>query len=241
MISIVIPTLNEETTISDTLERLKYILGVDYEIIVSDGRSSDNTVKLAKKYTDKVVVYDGQIRQTIANARNLGASLAKGEFLLFLDADVRLVEPQKFLITLLERFQGDPRLVAATTRIKILPENATLADRILSILMIDWPHFLNNNLWKTGSSSGEIQFIRKSAFDQVGGFDDLLVSCEDINMFERLAKIGQTRMFYDLVVYHSGRRFHKLGWPKVLWTWTVNIIYYKLFGRTKSKEWTVVR
>ncbi len=241
MISIIIPTLNEEGAIRDTLRRLKGIANTDYELIVSDGKSTDKTALIAKKLADKVVIYQGAERQTIAAGRNLGGREAVGEYLLFLDADVRLVESEVFLQTLVRRFEADKTLVAATVRIKIQPENATLADKVLSTLMIDWPHYLNNNIWKTGSSSGEVQFMRKSAFDAVGGFNEKLVSCEDINMFERLAKIGKTRMFYDLFIYHSGRRFHKVGWPKIIYTWVVNIIYYKFSGQTKSTEWTVVR
>lgn len=241
MISIIIPTLNEESTIEATLKRLRAIKRDDLEIIVSEGRSTDKTIELAKTLADQVVVYSGTIRQTIADGRNLGGNAAHGEYLLFLDADVTLKEPEKFLTNLLERFSADDELVAATTRIKILPENETVADKVLSAIMIDWPHFLNNNVWKTGSSSGEIQFMRKSAFDQVGGFDASLVSCEDINLFERLARIGKTRMFYDLVVFHTGRRFHKVGWPRILYMWLVNIIYYKFRGKTKSTVWTEVR
>lgn len=241
MISIIIPTLNEEGTIKDTLTRLKEIKKIEHEIIVSDGRSSDQTVELAKPLADQVVVYQGTVRQTIADGRNLGGLAARGEYLLFLDADVRLAEPDSFLQTLIARFEAEPDLVAATVRIKVLPENATLADRVLSTLMIDWPHYFNNNIIKTGSSSGEVQFMRKAAFEAVGGFDASLVSCEDINMFERLAKIGRTRMFYDLSAYHSGRRFHKVGWFRVLLTWQINIFHYKFYGKAKSKEWTVVR
>lgn len=241
MISIIISTLNEVSTIKQTIERLRTIQKIDYEIIVSDGRSKDGTIELAKSLADQVVVYEGTIRQTIADGRNLGGRIAKGEYLLFLDADVRLVEADQFLQTMIDRFEAEPELVAATTRIKILPEVATLTDKVLSTLMIDWPHYVNNNIIKNGSSSGEVQFMRKSAFDQVGGFDEKLVSCEDINMFERLAKIGRTRMFYDLAVYHSGRRFHKVGWFKVLFIWQVNLFHYKFFGKVKSEEWAEVR
>lgn len=241
MISIIIPTLNEILTIKQTIKRLREVGNIDYEIIVSDGRSVDGTIELAKELADQVVVYQGAARQTIAAGRNLGGKIARGEYLLFLDADVRLLEADKFLQTLLDRFEKEPELVAVTTRIKILPEVATLRDKILSTLMIDWPHYFNNNIIKTGSSSGEVQFMRKSAFDAVGGFDARLVSCEDINMFERLASVGRTRMFYDLAVYHSGRRFHKVGWFNVLLTWQINLFYYRFFGKAKSQEWTEVR
>ena len=241
MISIVIPTLNEEAAIEKTLQQFSQIKNTDFELIVSDGGSTDRTRELAKKAGARVIVSDAKTRQTIAAGRNLGANNAKGEYFLFLDADVQLKNHDEFLQTLLERFAGDQQLVAATVRVKILPELASLADRLLSTMMIDWPHFINNNILQTGSASGEVMFVRKSAFEQVGGFNETLVACEDINLFERLAKIGKTRSFYDLCVYHSGRRFHQVGWAKIVYIWVENFFYYKFSGKTKSKEWTVVR
>ena len=60
MISFIIPTLNEEKTIEKTLKNLSEYFG-EKEIIVSDGRSSDKTIEIAKKYTDKVIIHDEKI------------------------------------------------------------------------------------------------------------------------------------------------------------------------------------
>ena len=241
MISIVIPTLNEEKIINNTLDSLKQIKDIDYEIIISDGKSSDKTIVLSRDYTNKITVYDKEIRQTISGARNLGASLAEGEYLLFLDADVKLKNQILFLTTLINSFEKDKSLVGATTRIKISPENATLIDKIMSFLFIDFPHYFHNNITRTGSTSGEIMFVRKTSFDIIGGFNESLVSCEDLDLFERLAKIGKTTFFWNLTVYHSGRRFHKIGWFKLVSTWIINVFYYKHYGRTKSIIWEEIR
>jgi hypothetical protein len=45
----------------------------------------------------------------------------------------------------------------------------------------------------------------------------------------------------DLTVYHSGRRAHKIGWPKLLKSWITNTIWVLLFDKAKEEEWTVVR
>lgn len=235
------PTLNEEKTINNTLDSLKQIKDINYEIIISDGKSSDKTVVLAKDYTSKIIIYNKEIRQTISSARNLGASLAEGEFLLFLDADVRMKDQTHFLKALINYFDKDKYLVGATTRIKISPENATFSDKIMSFLFIDLIHYFDNNIIKTGSASGEIMFVRKASFDAIGGFNESLVSCEDLDLFERLTKIGKTTFFWNLTVYHSGRRFHKIGWFKLVSIWIVNVFYYKHYGRTKSAIWEEVR
>ena len=95
MISFVIPTLNEIKTIEQTLQCLTAYSGT-HEIIISDGNSKDGTVDICRKYTDNVIVYDKPDRQTIAMARNMGAADAKGEYLVFLDADVVIPDIDRF-------------------------------------------------------------------------------------------------------------------------------------------------
>lgn len=240
MISIIIPTLNEEKIIEKTLKNLKEISAFPAEIIISDGRSQDRTLEIAKKYSDKVVVYEGKERQTIGGGRNLGAKKAEGEYLLFLDADVSIPDINSFLQSLVEEFQKN-NLVAATVRLKVSKEEETISDKIFSALAINWIHIFYNNIVKIGSSSGEFQFIRKESFEKVGGFDERLVAAEDFDMFMRLAKIGKTRMINRLTVYHTGRRFHKVGWPRILWTWFANYIHMLFFKKTRIKEWSVIR
>ena len=86
MLSFIIPTLNEHQTIERTLRCLSGYSG-DHEIIVSDGNSSDDTVEICRRFTDRIVVHDEPRRQTIAEARNAGAAAARGNHLVFVDAD----------------------------------------------------------------------------------------------------------------------------------------------------------
>jgi glycosyltransferase involved in cell wall biosynthesis len=89
LVSIIIPTLNEEKYIESTLKALKnQDYKGKYEMIVADGLSKDNTVKIAKKYVDKVVLVK---EKGIAKGRNAGAKVAKGNILLFIDADTILL------------------------------------------------------------------------------------------------------------------------------------------------------
>ena len=87
MISIIIPTIKEEKVIGRTLRNLKSRLTIPHEIIVTDGKSTDKTVEIARGIADKVVEYTGTTRQTIAQGRNDGAKSAQGEYIAFMDAD----------------------------------------------------------------------------------------------------------------------------------------------------------
>ncbi len=239
MISIIIPTLNEETTIGATLAALKTKLTLPHEIIVSDGGSDDTTVKIAKRYTPNVVIHSGA-RQTIAQGRNAGAKRARGEFLVFLDADCSLEDPNAFFKTALEIFEQNPPLVALTGPIRILPATATRADKFM-FPIINRSYRLMNNVLHFGIAMGEFQMISRSAFDAVKGYREDLPAGEDANMFYRLSRIGRTRMDPRLVIFDPGRRVHAIGWPRLLLTWFMNMTSIATVGKAYSNEWKVIR
>lgn len=239
MISIVIPTLNEKKIITDTLSRLKRGLTLPHEIIVSDGNSKDGTPDLAKPYADTVVVHPGPERQTIAQGRNAGARACHGDFIVFLDADCRIDNPDVFFADALRYFNDNPTVVALSARVRVFPETETLMDKIVWFFMNSGNMFLNRI--GIGAAPGEFQMVRRKTFELVGGFNERLIATEDYDMFARLAKRGKVRLKPSLVVYHSGRHGHVLGWPKLLWMWFANTFSYLIRGKSYSKEWEAIR
>ena len=241
MISIVFPTLNEEAYIGESIRALKSKMTLPYEIIVSDGKSTDKTVSIAKTAgADKVVEYKGTARQNIAINRNAGGAVAKGEFVVFMDADSRINDPDAHFTHALSHFEKDPSLVALTTRLKAYPGTETFGDHIIWNMMSFNLRMMNNVLHK-GESTGKFQMIRKTAFDKLKGFREDLICREDADMFLRLSKIGKTYWDPHLTTFHSSRRAHKIGWVKLYWIWVVNTIWVILFNKAKVKEWTVIR
>lgn len=239
MISFIIPTKNEEIIIRDTLEYLKRYSGA-HEIIVSDGRSTDSTIEIAKSLSAKVVVYAGEKRQTIGGGRNLGAEIALGEYLVFIDADVIIPDINRFFEKAIKHFEKNQKLVALTVQYKVLPKYESLADKIIfKILSANFALF--NNFLHIGVSGGEFQMIKRTVFEELGGFDDTLVAAEDCDMFARLARIGRTYCDMSLVVYHTGRREHKIGWPKLIYQWMRNYLTVVILKRSWSEEWTEIR
>jgi glycosyltransferase involved in cell wall biosynthesis len=240
MISIIIPTLQEEKLIETMLKALKSGLTVPHEIIVSDGGSRDQTAALARKYADKVIVYTGVKRQTIAQGRNDGAKAAAGDILMFLDADCFLNNPNEFLQKINQKFSADKDLVALTGWLLIQPEERTFFDQIIPPIVSASYWFLNNVLHH-GGASGEFQAIRRTAFEQLGGYREEMTAGEDIDMFSRLSRIGKTRLARDLVIYHTGRRVHKIGWPHLLTLWFLNTVWLIVWRKAYSEEWVPIR
>jgi glycosyltransferase involved in cell wall biosynthesis len=241
MLSIVIPTLSEEKIIGLTLSKLSAQLTISHEIIVSDGGSKDKTVEIAAKYTDRIVVYTGAKRQTIAQGRNDGARIARGEFLVFLDADCVLRDPDAFFKTAISNFESHGNLAGLTALLRVLPEKETLPDRIVTKALNSIVLLKNNVLHMPEVPGGEFLMIPRQAFEKVGGFDENLVTREDRDIFFRLSKIGRTRCDPRLTVFHTGRRAHHYGWPHMISLLVVNTLWFHLRGKIRSKEWTPVR
>jgi glycosyltransferase involved in cell wall biosynthesis len=239
MISFVIPTLNEIKTIEATLECVAGYSG-EREIIVSDGNSRDGTIETARRYTDKVIVYDKPDRQTIAMARNIGAAAASGDYLVFLDADVVIPDIDEFFGAAEERFRLNKGLVALTVRYAVLPEVRTVSDRIV-FAMLGLQLRLQNNVLHFGGSGGEFQMITTEAFKRIGGFDEDLAAAEDMDLFRRLSNVGGTRFENALTVYHTGRRAHATGWRRLIWEWFTNTTSVWFLRRSASKEWKEIR
>ncbi len=237
MISFVIPAHNEEEIIVKTLSFLRAgAQDIPHEIILSDDGSTDSTIEKASPLTDHIVRYQGEIPKTIGAARNRGAREAQGNIIFFLDSDVRIREPKDFLSKVIAHFESNPRLVAMTVSTRIYPEIETRADKIV-LAFFDLYFRFANNVLGLGLTHGKCMIVRTEAFRRVKGFNENIIASEDAELFMRLGKIGRTRLDPTLRVYHSGRRAHAMGWPALLWRWTLNGIWITLFKRGYSKDW----
>jgi len=239
MISIIIPTLKEGQFLERTLKNFDS-LELPHEIIITDGGSVDETLDIARRYTDKITIWSQPRRQTFGEAKNAGAMLAGGEFLVFIDADVLIPEPQKFFTEMLALFKRKPGLVAATVPLTPWPENHSFVDHFFCA-PLNWFYIISNNLFHSGNSSGEFQMIKTDAFKKVGGYTERLAAGEDNEVFRNLATIGRTLCYPRLTAKHSLRRPHKLGWLRTYGIWIRNGFSVMLFKKAAYKEWKVVR
>lgn len=239
IVSIVIPTLREGPFLERTLKNFES-LQLPHELIITDGGSTDETLDIARKYTDKITVWGEPRRQTFGEAKNAGAALATGTFLVFIDADVLIPEPQKFFEEILKAFDSNKKLVATTVPLQPLLENKSIMDKAFSA-PLNWFYIISNNVFHSGNSSGEFQMVRADSFRKIGGFGEHLAAGEDNELFRQLASHGRTMSYYRLCVRHSLRRPHKLGWFTTYFIWIKNGLSVAFRGKAAYKEWSVVR
>lgn len=239
MISIVIPTYNEEKEIAATIKQFSS-LDIPHEIIVSDTASTDGTIAAAKATGATILLSPAGVRKGVAAARNRGGNAARGEFIVFLDSSTIIPDPNSFFQKILAAFANDPKLLAISTRVRVEPALRQSGDEPVCWIN-DSFFWVMNNIFGVGMAAGKFQMVRASAFHEVHGFNENLFAAEDLDFFGRLAKIGRTRIIWSLSVFHSGRRFHQLGAWRTMFRWIKNTISVWLFKKPADKAWETVR
>jgi hypothetical protein len=126
-----------------------------------------------------------------------------------------------------------------TAFVRVYPTMETRADYII-FMGVNYLYVLLNNILWIGWSGGEFQLVGRKAFMQIWGFDARLPAWEDNDHFRRLAKIGKTVSAKNLTYYHTGRRAHKIGWPRLLLDWSIACLPLSI-KKHFLKEWKVVR
>ena len=190
MISIIIPTYNEEDQIAQTIAAIHKARGTHtVEIIVTDGGSTDNTFDLASKHGATVVKSE---RKGRAAQMNKGATVATYSLLYFLHADS--IPPNNF-----------------TT--KILEAHGKGATSGCFRLAFDYPHwFLRMNAWFTRFDVNAFRFgdqslfTTKEVFEKAGAFREELLIMEDQEIIHRLKKHGPFKIMNEVVIT-SARKY----------------------------------
>ncbi len=206
-ISIIIPTLNEARYLSETLVKIQQLS--PHEIIVSDGGSDDDTLKIAAKFTPHLIKGNsGRAMQM-----NAGAQLATGDLLLFVHADsyIKLTSYQKMLYAM-----KNPEIIGGAFSLLIDSDK-----RALQIIN----QFANLRSKYLGRAYGDQAFfVKKLVFQEMKGFTEFPI-CEDLDFYKRLKFFGPVVLLKEEVLT-SPRRWINDG----IWFTTIrNIIIATLF------------
>ncbi|MBL1211963.1 MAG: glycosyltransferase [Ignavibacteriae bacterium] len=239
--SIIIPTLNEEKLLPNLLAQLtdeNLRDNFNFEIIVSDGGSSDNTVGIASNLADKVITHEKSSKQNISEGRNAGAEIAEGDILIFLNGDIELENPHKFFESIQTKFV-DSKYLAMTCSVVVFPDERKFIDSIFLTFYNYYFHALN--VIGLGMGRGECHIVRKNIFWNMNGYNVKLAAGEDYDLFKNIRQEGKILFDQKLFIFESPRRYRKRGHFKILFTWLLNSIFVTLKNKSLSKEWEQIR
>jgi glycosyltransferase involved in cell wall biosynthesis len=200
-ISVVIPVYNSASYLRSCLEHLRTSTYTDYECIVVDDGSTDESPAVAAEFGFRVMA-TGK-RRGPAFARNLGAREAQGKILFFIDADV-CVHPHT-LARVNANFEQDPGLTAVIGSYDDQPESQDFLSLYRNLMHCYVHHRARREACTFWSGCGA---IRKSEFLEYSGFDESYdrPAIEDIELGYRLARDGK-KMLLDsgIIVKHLKR------------------------------------
>jgi len=226
MLSIIVPTLNEAATIPRFIQSLRAQRFQDYELIVANSPATvDGTADICQSH-GCVLVKGGKAGE----GRNRGAEVARGEILLFLDADVVFPNSQ-FLEDVIQEFEERHLDVAA-------PDIAPLSNRLMDRAgynAYNWYARFTQRFWP--HAPGFCMLARRSVHRIIKGFDETVAFAEDHEYAQRAHAHG---FHFGILVKPEPiqtdmRRFEKDGWVKTLAVYFWTDIRMKFFGPYRYK------
>ncbi len=181
-VSVIIPTYNRGYVIESAIESVLAQTHRDFEIIVVDDGSTDDTKQRLSRYAGKIRCLEGPHRGAAA-ARNAGIRQARGEFVAFLDSD-DIWLPEK-LAKVVDVFQHELAVGMVTSYLTLIDEQDR---RVLGLKPAKRPGTTYEGMLLEGSAQSSAVVIRRSSLDAVGLFDEEAEGMEDLELFLRVAR-----------------------------------------------------
>jgi len=181
LLSVVIVTYNEADQIETCIESVIEACGPvgEFEVIIVDGNSTDETVTIASKYPVTILQTDEDIRSTPSSGRYVGTAHANGDYVLYVDGDTAMAGD--WLGDAIDRLESDSELAGVGGHFNDLEGS-------------DEPEE-TDSLWR-------VALYEMDALDGVGGFDPYLNALEDIDLGVRLCRAGYRLERLPVVVGH---------------------------------------
>ncbi len=235
VVSVIIPARNEEHFLIHTIESVKkQKCKFEYEIIVVDNGSIDDTANIAKR--EGVIVVSEPVAG-LPRAREAGRKKARGKFLVYIDADTTM--PTHYLQTVRDAFEKSDRIVAVSN-----PFRLSDGTRMQRLMIFNYFHVIYPLqvllMWMMGRSRqviGGSFAVRSDALEAVGGFNtDIEFYGEDTEVSKRLGKSGVISFLYDVYVSTSARRYNVNGTFRTSSAYVKNYFAVMFFNRPANSD-----
>jgi glycosyltransferase involved in cell wall biosynthesis len=225
MLSIIIPTLNEEDNIKRLLSLISKGGFDDYEVIIADaGSSKDKTVEICRK--NNCIITKGGLP---ARGKNNGAKAARGDILLFMKADLKFF-PRNFIKKSVEYFKNNDLAVASFPIFS--QRNNILFNPLTMNLFYNFPQLIFKKIFPIGTMG---IMVKKDIFEKVGGFDEGVTLGKDIYFVQQAEKLGKFDIIRDVKIYMPLRRFKKDGYFRTGFKYLLCALSIAFLGKPKRR------
>ena len=224
LVSIIIPTFNSQKNLKGLLESIQQQTYPNIETIVIDRHSTDGTVETARKFKAKVYL----LKAERSKAKNYGARKARGEFLLFLDSDMK--PTPKLVQECVERTRTE------NVDALIIPELSKGNNALARCKKLE-----KAALEKTRGEKASFcipRFFRKNVFLALGGFNEKLVFGEDFDFYERFKKAGyKTGKTRSIILHYESSSLRKTVLKAYYYGETISPLIQSHPSNTFKRHW----
>lgn len=255
-ISVVLITWKMKSLLERLLTSLhKYSEGFDFELIIIDNNSQDGTVEMIEEKYQNAILIKNKENLGVAPARNQGLKIAKGKYILILDADMELTGNS--LLQLFQFMERDKECGLVGCKLtdvqgtlqyscKKFPNISSLLARrfegfsfirnsklLTDHLMADWSH---DEIREVDYVIGACQLIRREVMEKIGYYDDkIFYGPEDIDYCIRTWKADWKVKYYPFtsIIHHEQRITKKALFSKITLKHLIGIYY--IFSKYKGK------
>lgn len=187
IVSIIVPTKDEQKNLERLLESLKQQTFKDLEMIVVDNNSTDSTTQIAKRFTEKVYNH-GPERSA---QRNFGLRKALGKYVLFVDADMELTT--KILTQCVGKMENDSKIVGL-----VIDETSRGSGYLAKVKNLE------KKIYQGFSQIEAPRFFRRGDLLRVGGYTTNLIAGEDWDLATKIAKLGKFARIKAKILHFEG-------------------------------------
>jgi len=240
-VTVIVCAHNEETFIAACLHSLLAQTRVPDEILLINNASTDRTAEIARAIPGVRVIDEPD--KGLVKARERGRREARGDLLVFLDADCRA--PILWLARIVARFDRKPRLIALSGNYRYYDWDWSGRALLHAYDFTLGPgtQFLVKYLLGLGVVFYGGNFaVRREALEWIGGFDTSIeFHGEDTNVGRRLFSVGVVELAYDCYLFTSARRYKVMGKGAVFRLYVRNFVSEILHHRPKDSVHLDVR
>ena len=202
-VSVIIVNYNGKTLLEKCLESLAKVNYENFEIILVDNNSTDGTVEFVTKTYPSIIIIKLDSNRGFAEPNNIGAKIASGKYLLFLNNDT-IVTPN-FISEMVKVIEKDKKIAICQSLLLRLDGSIDSSGDFIDQLGVVYNSTTKiNEIREISSARGASMLIRKNVFEELDGFDEKFFMCfEDYDFCLRVKNKG-----YRIVYYPSARVTH---------------------------------